>query len=117
MTPILKGKRHYYSIIFFSDAVKTGEYVGKDDDFWPNKSKFYFSSYNMDEMSRDYVIALSKEISADFYNRYKDKFPETPLFAKIETPFQNSDGETCDEEGVYFIKIDLTSLHLKYNTW
>ena len=68
-------------------------------------------------MSRDYVIALSKEISADFYNRYKDKFPETPLFAKIETPFQNSDGETCDEEGVYFIKIDLTSLHLKYNTW
>ena len=71
----------------------------------PNKSKFYFSSYNMDEMPRDYVIALAKEISADFYNRYKDKFPETPLFAKIETPSQNTDGEIDDDEGVFSLKL------------
>lgn len=71
----------------------------------------------MDEMPRDYVIALANEISADFYNRYKDKFPETPLFAKIETPSQNTDGEIDDDEGVFFIKIDLTQLHPKYNAW
>ena len=118
VTPILKGKRHYYSVNIFSYAVKTGEHLGTDRIFWPNKSGFSFSSYNMDEMPRDYVIALAKEISADFYNRYKDNFPETPLFAKIETPSQNTDGETYEEEeGIYFIKIDLTSLHPKYNTW
>lgn len=118
VTPILKGNRHYYSINIFSYAVKTGERLGTGLlSVCPNKSKFYFSSYNMDEMPRDYVIALANEISADFYNRYKDKFPETPLFAKIETPFQNSDGEIDDDEGVFFIKIDLTQLHPKYNAW
>ena len=118
VTPILKGNRHYYSINIFSYAVKTGERLGTGLlSVCPNKSKFYFSSYNMDEMPRDYVIALAKEISADFYNRYKDKFPETPLFAKIETSSQNTDGEIDDDEGVFFIKIDLTQLHPKYNAW
>lgn len=118
VTPILKGNRHYYSINIFSYAVKTGERLGTGLlSVCPNKSKFYFSSYNMDEMPRDYVIALANEISADFYNRYKDKFPETPLFAKIETPSQNTDGEIDDDEGVFFIKIDLTQLHPKYNAW
>ena len=118
VTPILKGNRHFYSINIFSYAVKTGERLGTGLlSVCPNKSKFYFSSYNMDEMPRDYVIALANEISADFYNRYKDKFSETPLFAKIETPFQNSDGEIDDDEGVFFIKIDLTQLHPKYNAW
>ena len=109
-TPIGNGYRHFYIIHIFSTAITTGDYLGTNlPAFTPNKSHFLFSSYNKDKISRDYILVFPKAICADISSHY-------PFPTKVEEPSHGIDGDYY-EEGYFYVKIDLTDLHPKYNSW